>query len=72
MQEEPTECLRSCQIDVAVGIVLVNMRDGQTLIQAELYKGQENEASPLVQKKKNIFGKIVATVNKAFDENFPG
>jgi hypothetical protein len=53
-------------------IVLVNIRDGKTLIQAELYKGQENEASPLVQKKKDVFGKIVATVNKAFDENFPG
>jgi hypothetical protein len=22
--------------------------------------------------KKDVFGKIVATVNKAFDENFPG
>src|SRR5215813_4097814 len=53
-------------------IVLVNIRDGKTLIQAELYKGQENEESPLVQKKKDVFGKIVATVNKTFDENFPG
>jgi hypothetical protein len=53
-------------------IVLVKIRDGKTLIQAELYKGQENEESPLVQKKKDVFGKIVATVNKTFDENFPG
>src|ERR1043166_1743683 len=52
-------------------IVLVNMRDGKTLIQAELYKGQEDVKSPLVQKKKDVFGKIVATVNKTFDENFP-
>ena len=52
-------------------IVLVNIRDGQTLIQAEIYKGQEKEESPLVQKKKDVFGKIVATVNKTFDENFP-
>ena len=53
-------------------IVLVKIRDGQTLIQAELYKGQETEESPLVQKKKEVFGKIVATVNKTFNENFPG
>ena len=52
-------------------IVLVNIRDGKTLIQAELYKGQEDVKSPLVQKKKDVFGKIVATVNKTFDENFP-
>ena len=52
--------------------VLVKIRDGETLIQAELYKGQENEGSPLVQKKKDVFGKIVATVNKTFDKNFPG
>jgi len=52
--------------------VLVKIRDGKTLIQAELYKGQENEGSPLVQKKKDVFGKIVATVNKTFDKNFPG
>ena len=42
-------------------IVLVNMRDGKTLIQAELYKGQEDVKSPLAQKKKDVFGKIVAT-----------
>jgi hypothetical protein len=53
-------------------IVLSKMHDGQMLIQAELYKGQEDVKSPLVQKKKDVFGKIVATVNKAFDENFPG
>ena len=53
-------------------IVLSNMQDGHMLLQAEIYKGQENEESPLVQKKKDVFGKIVATVNKAFDENFPG
>ena len=53
-------------------IVLVEMYDGQMLVQAELYNGQEDVKSPLVQKKKEVFGKIVATVNKAFDENFPG
>jgi hypothetical protein len=53
-------------------IVVVNIRDGKTLIQAELYKGQEDVQSPLVQKKKDVFGKIAAIVNKTFDENFPG
>ena len=53
-------------------IVLVEMHDGHMLVQAELYNGQEDVKSPLVQKKKEVFGKIVATVNKAFDENFPG
>jgi hypothetical protein len=53
-------------------IVLVNIRDGKTLIQAELYKGQGNVASPLVQKKKHVFEQVVATVNNCFDENFPG
>jgi hypothetical protein len=52
-------------------IVLSKMHDGQMLIQAELHKGQENEESPLVQKKKDVFGKIVATVNNCFNENFP-
>ena len=53
-------------------IVLTNISAGHTLLQAELYKGQEDMKSPLVQKKKDVFGKIVATVNKTFDENFPG
>ena len=52
-------------------IVLIKIREGKMLIQAELFKGQENEKSPLVQKKKKVFGKIVATVNNRFDENFP-
>jgi hypothetical protein len=52
-------------------IVLSKMHDGQMLIQAELYKGQEHEESPLVQKKKDVFGKIVATVNNCFNKNFP-
>jgi len=52
-------------------IVLIKIRDGKTLIQAELYKGQDNLESPLAKQKKDVFGKIVATVNKTFDENFP-
>jgi hypothetical protein len=52
-------------------IVLIKIRDGHMLIQAELYKGQENEESPLVQKKKQIFEKVIPTVNICFNENFP-
>ena len=51
-------------------IVLVKIGEGRMLIQAELYKGQENLEAPLVQKKKQIFEKIVATVNNCFNENF--
>jgi hypothetical protein len=51
--------------------VLIKIREGKMLIQAELYKGQETEKSPLLQKKKNVFAKIVTTVNNRFDENFP-
>ncbi len=52
-------------------IVLIKIREGKMLIQAELYKGQENEKSPLVQKKKQVFEKVVTTVNNCFNENFP-
>ena len=52
-------------------IVLINMPQRGMLIQAELYKGQENEDAPLVRKKKQVFEKIVTTVNNCFDENFP-
>jgi len=52
-------------------IVLTNIREGRMLLQAELYKGQDNVEAPLVQKKKKVFEKVVATVDKCFNENFP-
>jgi hypothetical protein len=52
-------------------IVLINMRDGKTLLQAELCKGQDGEESPLVKQKKHVFAQVVATVHTCFDENFP-
>ena len=52
-------------------IVLINIREGRMLLQAELYKGQDNVEAPLVQKKKKVFEKVVATVDKCFNENFP-
>jgi hypothetical protein len=51
-------------------IVLSKIRDGQMLIQAELYKGHGNVESPLVQKKKQVFEQVVATANNCFNENF--
>ena len=52
-------------------IVLINMRDGKTLLQAELCTGQDGEASPLVKQKKHVFEHVVATVHTCFDANFP-
>jgi hypothetical protein len=52
-------------------IVVIKIREGKMLIQAELYKGQESMEAPLVQKKKKVFEQVVATVNNRFDENFP-
>jgi hypothetical protein len=51
-------------------IVLSKIHDGKMLIQAELYKGHGNVESPLVQKKKQVFEQVVATVNNRFNENF--
>jgi hypothetical protein len=51
-------------------IVLSKIRDGQMLIQAELFKGQEDVESPPVQKKKQVFEQVVETVNNCFNENF--
>ena len=52
-------------------IVLIKMPQRHTLLQTELYKGQDSEDAPLVRKKKQVFEKIVTTVNTCFDENFP-
>jgi hypothetical protein len=52
-------------------IVLIKIEDGKMLIQAEIYKGQEDLNSPLVKKKRDVFEKIIATVNNTFNENFP-
>ena len=51
-------------------IVLSKIRDGQMLLQAELYQGQAAVESPLVQQKKQVFEQVVATVNNCFNENF--
>jgi hypothetical protein len=51
-------------------IVAINIQDGKTVLQAELFTGQAALAAALVQKKKKIFAQIVTIVNTCFDENF--
>jgi hypothetical protein len=51
-------------------IVLVKMSEGKTVLQAELCIGQEAIDSPLVQRKKEVFEKVVTTVDNCFHENF--
>jgi hypothetical protein len=48
-------------------IVLSQVREQEILMQAELYKGWENPGSPAAKTKKEIFAKVVATVNACFD-----
>ena len=52
-------------------IVLIEIREGRMVLQAELYKGQDKVEAPLVQKKKSVFEQVVATVNTCLNENFP-
>jgi hypothetical protein len=48
-------------------IVLSKVREQEMLMEAELYKGQEKQESTIAKKKKEIFEKVVATVNACFD-----
>jgi hypothetical protein len=52
-------------------IVLIKIREGKMLLQAEICKAPADMPTPLVQKKQHVFEQIVATVNNQFDENFP-
>ncbi len=52
-------------------IVLMKLHERKMLLQAELYKGQDDMPAALVEKKKHVFEQVVATVNNRFDENFP-
>ncbi len=53
-------------------IVLIKLREGKMLIQAEIYNGQDDMQASLIEHKKQVFEQVVATVNDCFDENFPG
>lgn len=48
-------------------IVLVKVREQEMLMQAELYKGQEKQESPIAKKKRKIFEKVITTVNDSFN-----
>jgi hypothetical protein len=48
-------------------IVLINIREQEMLMQAELYKGQEEQESTITKKKREIFEKVVTAVNACFD-----
>jgi hypothetical protein len=52
-------------------IVLIKVHEQEMLMQAELYTGQEKQESTRTKKKKELFEKIVATVNACFNGNFP-
>src|SRR5204863_700661 len=52
-------------------IVLVKLKEKKTVLQAELYTGQEAVDSPLTQKKKKVFEQVVATIDNCLNENFP-
>jgi hypothetical protein len=48
-------------------IVLIQVREQEMLMQAELYKGQEKQESTTAKKKKEIFEKVITTVNGCFN-----
>ncbi len=52
-------------------IVLIRVRERETLGQADLYQGQDKPESQTAKKKKAVFEQVVATVNAIFEENFP-
>jgi hypothetical protein len=52
-------------------IVLIQVREQEMLMQAELYQGQDKPESPTTKKRKTIFEQVVATVNAGFEGNFP-
>lgn len=52
-------------------IVLIQLREQEMLMQAELYQGQEKQESTAAKERKAIFENVVATVNAGFEGNFP-
>jgi hypothetical protein len=52
-------------------IVLIQVREQEMLMQAELYQGQDKPESPTAKKRKAVFEQVVATVNAGFDGKFP-
>ena len=50
-------------------IVLIKVGEQEMLMQADLYIGQEKQDSTIAKKKKEIFEKVVTTINVCFDCN---
>ena len=48
-------------------IVLIQVREHEMLMQADLYIGQEKQESTIAKKKKEIFEKVITTVNGCFN-----
>jgi hypothetical protein len=46
---------------------LIKLNEQEMLMQAELYQGQEKQESTIAKKKKDIFEKVVTTVNACFN-----
>lgn len=51
-------------------IVLIQVREQEMLMHAELYTGSEQQQSTTAKKKKALFEQVVATVNAGFEGNF--
>ena len=48
-------------------IILIKLNEQEMLMQAELYQGQEKQESTIAKKKKDIFEKVVTTINACFN-----
>jgi hypothetical protein len=46
---------------------LIQVREQEMLMQAELYKEQEKQKSTIAKKKKEIFDKVITTINGCFN-----
>jgi len=49
--------------------ILIKLNEQEMLMQAELYQGQEKQEYTIAKKKKEIFEKVVTTVNACFNCN---
>ena len=59
------------QLGLLGRIVLIQVREQEMQMHAELYQGQDRPESPTAKKRKAVFEQVVATVNAGFEGNFP-
>ena len=52
-------------------IVMIKLNDGKMEMRSEIFTGLESMDYPQLKKRKKVFGELVATIEKRFDENFP-